>query len=80
MRIWHFGCHEQIEVLIKVDVRVSKSDLGNTCFVLVLRLQKNGINSWINILLKILHKNWVAYSDCSYDISKECWCSEFHEL
>jgi len=56
MWIWHFCSHEEFEMLVKIDVGLSKPDLHDTSLGLVLLFKQNWINSWIDAFFEILNE------------------------
>ena len=79
MRIWHFGRHEEFEMVIKIDVAVSDSDLHDSSLCDVLLLEQNRVNPWIYRLFDVLHEQWLASPDRCRDISQESWSAELEQ-
>jgi len=79
MRIWHFGGHEELEILIKIDIGLSKSNLGDSSFRLELLLLENWIDSWVNSFLQVFNKYRSANSNGVTNLSQESVSTKFHE-
>ena len=56
MRVWHLRRHEQVEVLIEVDSRITKPDFRQSSVNRELLLQENRVDGRINVLLDVLHE------------------------
>jgi hypothetical protein len=56
MRVRHLRRHEQVEVLIEVDSRITKPDFGQSSVNRELLLQENRVDGRINVLLDVLHE------------------------
>ena len=78
VRIRHLGCHEEPEVVVIVDVRVTKSHLFKTTLVLKGLLQQDGIDCGVYVFLYVFDEDWSSVTDSTRDLTEEVVDAELH--
>jgi len=79
MRVGHLGCHEESEVIIVVNIRITKSHLLDAATSVECLLQQNWIDGWIDVFLNILYQNGTTVADASADLTEEVVLPELHQ-